>query len=265
MAARSPKKRPNRARAGVLALLVLGLLALPASAQADPVRSQGCTLTLERTGNNTARFSFACNRRIFQVIGRTSKRARVTGGPPGVFRTGGTPSYFCPDFTSGPGDPSDLFFPDSFICAPLAGVGLRRAEATLQAADVCGREPLRLRRVGLLSVLPVLAIININRDVVIQGCPADRPARRRRPPEPPQERCTITGSRANNVIRGTSGDDVICAGAGNDLVYGRAGDDIVRGEAGNDELRGESGRDELNGGPGRDQCHTDAQDIQHDC
>ena len=72
------------------------------------------------------------------------------------------------------------------------------------------------------------------------------------PPPPPTTRCTISGTRGNDIIRGTRGDDVICAGAGNDIVYGRGGNDIIRGGSGNDVLRGEGGNDIIRGGSGND-------------
>ncbi len=89
-------------------------------------------------------------------------------------------------------------------------------------------------------------------------------------PKPNPNRCTITGTRGDDVLRGTPRRDVICGlggddvirglgggdilrgGAGNDVIHGGAGNDTLAGGAGNDVLRGEGGRDRLNGGPGRD-------------
>ena len=68
----------------------------------------------------------------------------------------------------------------------------------------------------------------------------------------PQNPCTITGTRGNDVLRGTSGSDVICAGSGNDIVYGRGGNDVIYGGPGNDVLRGGDGHDRLIGGSGQD-------------
>lgn len=240
---------------------MLGILVLPASAQADPVRAQACTLKLKRSGAQTAKFSFMCNYPINNVLARTNKLATVT---PPFFTTGAAPSFSCVDPFSGPGDPIQAVavFPNSFACVPIAFSN--RAQGTLRTADPCGRRPLRVTDTWFNY--PIGAVIT--RDVEIQGCPAERPPRPPRPPEPPEPpepRCTITGSPATNVIRGTSGDDVICARGGNDVVYAREGNDIVRGEAGDDVLRGQADRDELFGGPGRDNCHTDREDTQHNC
>lgn len=251
-------ERPwNRARTGVLAAFVLGLLLVPASAQADPVTAQGCTQRLERSGTDRATFRFNCGFPAIIVQVRTNKRATVT---PPFLTTGGIPTYACLDPTSGPGDAiNPTPFTNSFGCQIFALTFA--AQGTLRVSDPCGREKLRITH--------TLLAINgrsIPNDVQIQGCPAERPPRRPpRPPEPTEAPCTISGSASSNDIKGTSGDDVICAGAGNDVVRARGGNDIVRGGPGPDVLRGEAGRDELFGGPGRDDCRTDAQDIQHGC
>ena len=73
--------------------------------------------------------------------------------------------------------------------------------------------------------------------------------------------CTITGTRADEVLRGTAGNDVICAGGGedeiaagggDDAIFGDGGDDRISGESGNDTLYGDAGDDALQGGDGAD-------------
>ncbi|MDQ4026274.1 MAG: hypothetical protein M3217_12425, partial [Actinomycetota bacterium] len=171
-------------------MVVLGLLLVPASAQADPVRAKGCTLKLTRTGSDTANFSFVCGYSVPIIIAaaRTNNRATVT---PPVLRTGGFPNYSCAfDPTSGPGDPFQgyPFYRNSFGCQLVALLG-NRAQGRLKSSDVCGRRPLRVTSTLFLTLVgPVL----IEEDVRIQGCPAEEPPRRRRPrPKPPQEEaCT---------------------------------------------------------------------------
>jgi Ca2+-binding RTX toxin-like protein len=74
-------------------------------------------------------------------------------------------------------------------------------------------------------------------------------------------RCTLIGTRGDDVLTGTSGHDVICARGGNDVVHGGGGDDVIfggkgadrlDGGAGNDHLYGYGGKDRFNGGPGND-------------
>jgi Tol biopolymer transport system component len=65
-------------------------------------------------------------------------------------------------------------------------------------------------------------------------------------------RCTVSGTRRNDVLRGTNRRDVLCGKGGRDRIYGGAGDDIIRGGAGADRLFGGRGRDYLLGGVGDD-------------
>ncbi len=80
------------------------------------------------------------------------------------------------------------------------------------------------------------------------GNPGSGPA----PVSAPRNRCTIRGTRGNDILVGTTGRDVICGLAGRDTLIGRAGNDVLRGGAGADRIRAGRGRDVLNGGRGRD-------------
>lgn len=71
-------------------------------------------------------------------------------------------------------------------------------------------------------------------------------------PKPKPKRCTITGTRGNDILRGTKGNDVICALSGNDIVRGGGGRDVIRGGSGNDLLKGGRDNDLISGGGGRD-------------
>ncbi|MDF2563256.1 MAG: hypothetical protein K0R99_4702 [Microbacterium sp.] len=77
------------------------------------------------------------------------------------------------------------------------------------------------------------------------------------------ERCTITGTAGDEILRGTDGDDVICgdygrdtifAGGGNDVVWGGDGDDVIHGDGGDDVLHGENGADSVYAGEGADEA-----------
>jgi Ca2+-binding RTX toxin-like protein len=70
------------------------------------------------------------------------------------------------------------------------------------------------------------------------------------------ERCTITGTPANDTLTGTSGADVICALGGNDTLYGGGGGDVITGMGGDDALRGDSGADKLKGDLGNDSLNS---------
>lgn len=64
--------------------------------------------------------------------------------------------------------------------------------------------------------------------------------------------CTITGTRANDVLRGTARADVICGLGGNDIIIGLGGNDILIGGSGNDVLDGGKGNDVVDGGANND-------------
>ncbi|MGO4254853.1 calcium-binding protein [Marmoricola sp. RAF53] len=68
-------------------------------------------------------------------------------------------------------------------------------------------------------------------------------------------RCTIRGTRHNDVLRGTPRADVICGFGGNDKIYGLGGSDVLVGGAGTDTLYGGSGIDVLLGGRGGDRLY----------
>jgi polar amino acid transport system substrate-binding protein len=65
-------------------------------------------------------------------------------------------------------------------------------------------------------------------------------------------RCTITGTKGNDVLRGTSKSEVICGLGGSDTIRGGGGNDTLLGGAGNDTLVGGNGLDLMVGGPGND-------------
>ncbi len=62
------------------------------------------------------------------------------------------------------------------------------------------------------------------------------------------QRCTITGTNGNNVLRGTARADVICGRGGNDTIIAANGR-----------------RDRINCGPGRDTVYADARDFVTRC
>ena len=64
--------------------------------------------------------------------------------------------------------------------------------------------------------------------------------------------CTITGTRAADLLVGSDDDDVICGLGGDDTIVGLGGDDVLRGGDGHDWIAGGLGRDELAGGNGPD-------------
>jgi acid phosphatase type 7 len=80
----------------------------------------------------------------------------------------------------------------------------------------------------------------------------------------PLSKCTVVGTRNDDVLVGTSGRDVICGlrgddeihgGGGNDLIAAGSGEDQVFGGRGNDRIYGETGVDHLYGGKGRDRIY----------
>jgi polar amino acid transport system substrate-binding protein len=66
------------------------------------------------------------------------------------------------------------------------------------------------------------------------------------------QRCTITGTNGNNVLRGTSRADVICGRGGNDTIRGFGGNDTLDGGPGSDTIVGGRGNDVMVGGTGND-------------
>ena len=69
---------------------------------------------------------------------------------------------------------------------------------------------------------------------------------------PQQARCSIRGTRRNDVLSGTRRADVICGLGGRDTIRGRGGSDTLNGGAGNDVLVGGAGNDLMVGGTGSD-------------
>lgn len=93
------------------------------------------------------------------------------------------------------------------------------------------------------------------------------------------QRCTITGTKGNDVLNGTRKSERICGLGGNDTIRGRGGNDTLVGGAGNDTIVGGNGldlmvggsgndtffasggrTDRISGGPGRDRAFVDARD-----
>lgn len=71
-------------------------------------------------------------------------------------------------------------------------------------------------------------------------------------PPPAGSACTIIGSPGPDIIRGTAGNDVICGRGGNDRIQGGGGHDLLLGGGGAERITGGRGRDRLVGGPGAD-------------
>jgi dipeptidyl aminopeptidase/acylaminoacyl peptidase len=69
---------------------------------------------------------------------------------------------------------------------------------------------------------------------------------------PPDARCSLWGTNANDLLVGGDGSDQICGGDGNDTIIGLGGSDWLRGGAGDDSLAGGQDVDVLDGGPGND-------------
>jgi hypothetical protein len=78
------------------------------------------------------------------------------------------------------------------------------------------------------------------------------------------EKCTVFGTKAddlligtdeNDVICGFGGDDVVNAGSGHDELIGYGGEDILSGGHGNDTIKGKEKNDELYGEQGNDSLH----------
>jgi Ca2+-binding RTX toxin-like protein len=62
----------------------------------------------------------------------------------------------------------------------------------------------------------------------------------------------INGGDGNDGIGGQGGDDVLEGDAGNDNLYGDNGDDVITGGSGDDTIDGADGSDTIQGGPGQD-------------
>lgn len=71
-----------------------------------------------------------------------------------------------------------------------------------------------------------------------------------------EQKNTIIGNSANNVLTGGGGADSIFGGSGNDLITGSGSTDTLYGEDGDDTLIGGGGSDELYGGAGNDSLST---------
>jgi dipeptidyl aminopeptidase/acylaminoacyl peptidase len=69
---------------------------------------------------------------------------------------------------------------------------------------------------------------------------------------PPEDRCSLWGTSASDLLVGGDGADQICGGAGNDTLIGMGGSDWLRGGPGDDYLAGGQDGDILEGGPGND-------------
>jgi hypothetical protein len=66
-------------------------------------------------------------------------------------------------------------------------------------------------------------------------------------------KCTIVGTKGNDVLEGTAGNDVICGLGGKDVIKGLGGNDTINGGADNDTaLLGGDGNDTIIGGAGYD-------------
>jgi uncharacterized protein len=98
-----------------------------------------------------------------------------------------------------------------------------------------------------MSLRPVLAILPL---LLVAGVAsaADQQAA----PTCLEERGTIVGTPANDILTGTSGRDVIVALQGNDTIDGGLGADLICAGDGDDVLLGNNGEDGLVGGLGND-------------
>lgn len=106
------------------------------------------------------------------------------------------------------------------------------------------------RRLAVLGLLAVLASPLTSFTPAFAGTTAGNGAR-----------CTIVGTKGNDVLVGTARRDVICGLGGKDTIKGGGGDDVLDGGrgtdqliggGGNDTLLGQAGVDTLQGGPGAD-------------
>jgi osmoprotectant transport system substrate-binding protein len=79
---------------------------------------------------------------------------------------------------------------------------------------------------------------------------------------PTYVKCTIKGTKKNDVLKGTKKADVICGLAGNDKITGGKGADTLNGGPGNDSLDAADGQaDTVIGGPGTDSAKVDPVDT----
>ncbi len=76
-------------------------------------------------------------------------------------------------------------------------------------------------------------------------CHGPRPVR---VPKPKKNRCTLSGTSGDDMLRGTPGNDVICGLDGADTIDGGAGSDVILGGVGRDRILGGAGKDRLYGG-----------------
>lgn len=65
-------------------------------------------------------------------------------------------------------------------------------------------------------------------------------------------RCTIVGTKGDDILVGTGGRDVLCGLGGKDVLRGGGGDDVLDGGPGIDQLIGGGGNDTLLGAAGSD-------------
>lgn len=80
-----------------------------------------------------------------------------------------------------------------------------------------------------------------------------------------QPRCTVRGSRGDDVLVGTPARDLICGLGGNDTIYGLGADDVIFGHSGDDRIVGGAGRDIVVGNAGNDRCDADPADFSRVC
>ena len=85
------------------------------------------------------------------------------------------------------------------------------------SSDACSDRPARHSSVGVLAVRARDAA-----PIVAATCRE-------------RGRCTITGTKGNDVLKGTEGSDVICGKGGADDLYGKGGDDQIYGGDGADD------------------------------
>ncbi len=62
-----------------------------------------------------------------------------------------------------------------------------------------------------------------------------------------KDKCTIVGTKGDDVLRGTPGDDVICGRGGDDVITALGGDDVIYAGSGKDDVDGGTGRDTIYG------------------
>jgi hypothetical protein len=80
-----------------------------------------------------------------------------------------------------------------------------------------------------------------------------------------QPRCTVQGTRGDDLLRGTAERDLICGLGGDDVIQGFGGEDVIFGHGGNDRIVGGAGADIVVGNAGRDHCDRDEEDHSRVC